>query len=140
MKRKWHKPMFVLTALIIIPFCAAVADEYDIDWYTVDGGGEMRSTGGNFELSGTIGQPDAGLMAGEPYTLSGGFWAVPPCRCISDVNNDGLRNGQDIEDFIRCMLASGSNCACADIVTDGTLDLEDVAEFVGDLLAGGTCP
>lgn len=140
MKSKWHKPILVLATLITIPFCAADADDYDLDWYTVDGGGEMRSTGGRFELSGTIGQPDAGWMGSEPYTLRGGFWAVPPCWCMSDVNNDGLRNGRDIEDFIRCVLASGSNCACADLVTDGAVDMEDVAAFVDDLLAGGTCP
>ena len=46
---------------------------YAIDWYTVDGGGGT-SSGGNFTLSGTIGQPDAGSMAGGDYVLDGGFW------------------------------------------------------------------
>ncbi len=38
----------------------AVADDFDLDRWTIDGGGEMRSVGGGYELSGTIGQPDAG--------------------------------------------------------------------------------
>jgi len=36
----------------------ALGQEFEISRSTVDGGGAMRSTGGEFELSGTIGQPD----------------------------------------------------------------------------------
>jgi hypothetical protein len=49
---------------------------YDLSWNTVDGGGVMLSTGGNFRLSGTVGQSDAGDLAGGAYTLAGGFWNV----------------------------------------------------------------
>ena len=56
---------------------------YDLSWWTADGGGETFSTGGNYSLGGTIGQPDAGLLrstapravAGTGYTLAGGFWS-----------------------------------------------------------------
>jgi len=48
---------------------------YEISWFTVDGGGGV-SSGGAYSVSGTIGQPDAGQLAGGSYTLSGGFWAV----------------------------------------------------------------
>lgn len=129
-----------LITLLIVSVGVAAADDLAIDWYTVDGGGEMRSSGGDYELSGTIGQPDAGEMLGEPYALTGGFWASPPCWCMSDVNNDGLRNGRDIQDFIACMFSTGSNCACADVQTTGFLDMNDVAEFVDGLLTGDTCP
>jgi hypothetical protein len=47
--------------------------QYAIDWYTIDGGGGT-SSGGNYTLSGTIGQPDAGTLSGGSYTLEGGFW------------------------------------------------------------------
>ena len=53
-----------------------LAQTYSIDWHTSDGGGGT-SAGGNFTLSGTIGQPDAGVMSGGAYTLTGGFWALP---------------------------------------------------------------
>jgi hypothetical protein len=39
----------------------------------VDGGGGT-STGGVYTVSGTIGQPDAGVMTNGPYRLDGGFW------------------------------------------------------------------
>ena len=47
---------------------------YDLSWWTVDGGGYTFSTGGNYTLGGTIGQPDAGTLTGGGYTLGGGFW------------------------------------------------------------------
>jgi hypothetical protein len=34
------------------------------------------TAGGSFELSGTIGQPDAGTMTGGIYGVNGGFWAA----------------------------------------------------------------
>jgi hypothetical protein len=47
---------------------------YSIEWYTIDGGGAMFSTGGSYSLGGSIGQPDAGSLGGGSYTLNGGFW------------------------------------------------------------------
>ncbi|MCX6927648.1 MAG: carboxypeptidase regulatory-like domain-containing protein, partial [Verrucomicrobia bacterium] len=44
-----------------------------ISWVTVDGGGGA-SAGGGLSVSGTIGQPDAGLMAGGGFRLAGGYW------------------------------------------------------------------
>jgi hypothetical protein len=44
-----------------------------IPWWTVDGGGNT-SFGGDFALSGTLGQPDPGEMSGGNYVLNGGFW------------------------------------------------------------------
>ena len=66
---------------------------YDLSWWTADGGGETFSAGGNYSLGGTIGQPDAGLLAGPGYTLAGGFWsgAGQPYRIYLPlvVRNDG---------------------------------------------------
>jgi hypothetical protein len=51
--------------------------EYELSWYTIDGGGG-RSSGGDFSLVGTIGQPDAAYSAGGNYELLGGFWPGGP--------------------------------------------------------------
>lgn len=65
--------------LVVIPCLVALcapAQNYSIDWFTIDGGGGA-STGGNYTLSGTIGQPDAGgAISGGNYSLTGGFWSV----------------------------------------------------------------
>ena len=51
------------------------AQSYSIDWHTIDGGGGT-SMGGVYSVSGTIGQPDAGVMSGGGYSLAGGFWGI----------------------------------------------------------------
>lgn len=51
-------------------------DSYAIDRYTIDGGGGA-SSGGTFEIEGTIGQPDADPLqpsTGGVLELTGGFW------------------------------------------------------------------
>ncbi len=54
---------------------SVVGQSYTIDWHAVAGGGGT-STGGNYTLSGTIGQAEAGeTLSGGSYTLQGGFWA-----------------------------------------------------------------
>ena len=56
---------------------SAGAEEYAIDWHSLDGGGGT-STGGVYAVSGTIGQADAGgVMTGGAFSLQGGFWALP---------------------------------------------------------------
>ena len=47
---------------------------YALDWSTIDAGGGTSSNG-SLILNGTLGQPDAGIVSGGAYTLSGGFWA-----------------------------------------------------------------
>jgi hypothetical protein len=53
------------------------AQNYSIDWFTIDGGGGVCA-GGVFAVSGTIGQPDAGAMSGGNFSVSGGFWSLDP--------------------------------------------------------------
>jgi len=91
----------VLTLAVMLTLAPAVlAQDFDIDWYTIDGGGEMWTTGGKFELSGTIGQPDAGAtMTGGDFELSGGFWAVTltePEPCVGDIDGDGDTDHADL--------------------------------------------
>jgi hypothetical protein len=52
------------------------AQSYTIDWFKISGGGGT-STGGTYQVSGTIGQPDAsGGLNGGGYTVTGGFWSI----------------------------------------------------------------
>jgi hypothetical protein len=69
--------LLVFGALALLAFSIPVqAQQYSIDWYKVAGGGGT-STGGTFQVSGTIGQPDAsGAMTGGNYSLTGGFWSL----------------------------------------------------------------
>ncbi|MBI5388073.1 MAG: hypothetical protein HZA90_25695 [Verrucomicrobia bacterium] len=65
-----------LLSLAVLAALAALlhAQQYEIKWSTIDGGGGT-STGGVYSVSGTIGQPDAGAMIGGSYSVVGGFWS-----------------------------------------------------------------
>jgi hypothetical protein len=53
----------------------AASAGYQLTWWTVDGGGGTVVGSGAYTLSGTAGQPDPGVVEGNGYILSGGFWA-----------------------------------------------------------------
>src|SRR5262245_26059188 len=92
----------------------------EINWWTVDGGSAMFSTGGNFSLGGTIGQPDASnAVSGGKYFLVGGFWSVGDAEgdpCAGNVRGDSNCNGgvdfEDIDCFISSLIDEGSWDAC----------------------------
>lgn len=58
--------------LLVLPL---QSQNFAMSWFTVDGGGGT-SAGGAYRVSGTIGQPDAGVLSGGTYSLIGGFWGV----------------------------------------------------------------
>ena len=67
------KGLFILFSLLIQ--VVGFAQQYSIDWYKVSGGG--TSTGGQYSVSDTTGQHDAGgPMTGGNYSLTGGFWSL----------------------------------------------------------------
>src|ERR1700677_206818 len=77
---------FILIFGLLIP-TIGFTQSYSINWYKVAGGGGT-SSGGNYSISGTIGQPDAGgAMTGGGYSLTGGFWSL-----IAVVQSAGLPN------------------------------------------------
>ena len=76
--RRGFNILLFLSVLINVP----VFGQYELSWYTIDGGG-VRSTGGQFILTGTIGQPDAAYSRGGNYELLGGFWPGGPL-CFVD--------------------------------------------------------
>src|ERR1035437_4782228 len=72
MNRKLVSGMALAFAMMAM---VAQAQDYTVDWFTMDGGGGT-STGGLYAVSGTIGQPDAGRLSGGNYTLDGRFWGI----------------------------------------------------------------
>jgi hypothetical protein len=74
--RQAGRILFALAALVLLTSVVLAQGGYDISWFTVDGGGGS-SSGGPYTLSGTAGQPDAGMLSGGTYALTGGFWPGP---------------------------------------------------------------
>ncbi len=69
-----HSSLGILATLLSLA-AGVSAQSYTIDWFTVDDGGGT-STGGVYAVSGTIGQPDAGVMSGGNFSITGGFWGA----------------------------------------------------------------
>ena len=74
------KHTLILLALIALLLLGAASLslanglDYRLTRWTVDGGGVTNRTVGEYTLSGTIGQPDAGALAHGDRVLGGGFW------------------------------------------------------------------
>jgi hypothetical protein len=74
-------PLIIVTSILGIlflltagGFAIAAPNAFTINWWTVDGGGGT-SQGGDFTVSGNIGQHDTSpLMEGGDYSVVGGFW------------------------------------------------------------------
>ncbi len=64
----------ILIATVGIVTVFATGAGYSMPWWTIDSGGGT-SSGSNYTLSGTIGQPDVATMSGGSYAVSGGFWS-----------------------------------------------------------------
>jgi len=64
-------------SLLLSTLTVATAQNYSVDWYTIDGG-VGTSAGGPYSLTGTIGQADANqqAMTGGNFSLRGGFWSL----------------------------------------------------------------
>lgn len=144
-----------LAVVLLLAGATIAAADFDLSWNTIDGGGALFTTGGAFELSGTIGQPDAGSATGGGWSLTGGFWnagLAAPCGGTTrgDSNCDGGVDFDDIDCFVAALIDEGAWQVCAgnggcdfrcanDINQDQSVDFNDIDGFVACMVNGG-CP
>ena len=107
----------VLTSAVL----AASGGQYILEWSSIDGGGGT-SIGGQYTLTGTIGQHDAAYSYSEEYELLGGFWPGGPI-CIV--------NFEDFAKFAQYWLDTGTGLP-ADLYEDidNTVNELDLGVFV----------
>ncbi len=118
----------VCTIFLFLAFCTTAAgNDYNITWYTIDGGGGT-SSGGSFKLEGTVGQHDAAYSQGPQYKLYGGFW---PQGYLCLINFD------DYARFADYWLQSGTHMP-ADLYPDDFVDEYDLMLFADHWLC--ICP
>ena len=125
-------------AAVVFLATSATADDSNLDWYTIDSGGAMSSTGGDFDLSGTIGQPDAGTMSGGDFALAGGFWPAAFRDCPADLNGDAMVDLFDLQILLSNYgTPSGAHPVDGDLDGDGDVDLADLQALL--TAYGTTC-
>jgi hypothetical protein len=104
----------------ILSVCVLMAvpalSQYEISWYTIDGGGGA-SSGGPYVLTGAIGQPDADWASGGAYELLGGFWPGGPL-CVVEFD--------DFTRLAQLWLNTGSGLA-GDLDGDNDVDFDDLS-------------
>lgn len=88
---------------------------YDLSFFTIDGGGG-RSAKGRFDLTGSIGQPDAGVHTGGGYTLEGGFLGTIP--------------DQTSDHILACLLGYTPPSLDMDLNGDGVVDAADLTKSI----------
>ncbi len=138
MKRRPSITLIILAVSGVAASHGAKADEFTIGWYNIDSSGAPGSTGGDFALSGTVGQADAGALAGGAFTLTGGY--EPGADPGQDCNVNGIPdvwdlftgtsadcNSNAIPD--ECDIASGTSADCNVNAIPDSCDM-----------AGGTSP
>lgn len=125
---KTQKTSFLILScvVLIILFASAQAGaDYEISWYTIDGGGGT-SSGGPYTLTGTIGQPDADWSSGGNYEVLGGYWPGGPL-CIVE-----------FDDFARFAEFWWLGSLGGDLDGDLALSFHDLKYFTGYWLS--YCP
>ncbi len=129
----------IMIALVGVCTCSAQAQPFSIDRHTVDCGGGV-SSGGSFELTGTIGQHDAGgFSAGGGYELAGGFWGVSAQGGCNAADLAAPLGMLDFSDVLAFLTAFGTMQAPADLAQPfGVFDFSDVLGFLTAFGAG--CP
>ena len=94
---QWLRAVFCAVWLLLPG--ALQAQDFALDWFTVAAGGG-ESSGGDFELSATIGQPDAGDLLGGDFSIAGGFWSiVTVVDTPTDLSLNVSLNGREIAIF-----------------------------------------
>ena len=99
-KTRCNMRLILSMGLLTVCGTALAGEPFAIDWHTIDAGGGT-STGGDFELTGTIGQHDASnTLTGGDWELAGGFW---PGVATTD-----LCAGVECDDGVTCTTDSCS--------------------------------
>ena len=122
--KRYLNVLLVLSILALVLIATAFAD-YEMSRSTIDGGGDT-SSGGQYIVSGTIGQHDAAYSEGEQYELLGGFWPGEP-SCFVDF--------EDFARFAEYWLVTGPDLP-ADLYQDqfDIVDWPDLEKFIDDWL------
>jgi len=106
-------------AVFIVAVSLPALADYELSWYTIDGGGG-KSSAGQYTVMGTIAQHDVAYSAGGDYELLGGFWPGEPLCTVDFYHFAG---------FADYWLKTGTGLP-ADLYEDNIIDWFDVEVFV----------
>jgi len=128
------------TALCLVPSIARA--QFAIDWYTIDNNGGGQSSSGEFSITGTIAQHDAGSPAAAGnFEVAGGFWVSAAAPCYLNCDGSSAAPHLNANDFI-CFLtryaANDPYANCDESTTAPLLNANDFICFMTRYVGG--CP
>lgn len=125
------------TIVLAVAAMAAGPQQFTLEFVSIDGGAVTSTIGGDFELSATIGRPNAGKSTGGDFELFSGVGAVgfsSNGAATGDADGDGDVDLDDYDAFIDCVTDPGGGpvppeCQFADFDGDGDVDVVDFGGF-----------
>ena len=130
-----------LAALSVPVLSSSAMAQLSIPWWTIDCGG-ITSSGGPINISGAIGQHDAGAMSSGAWTLQGGFWGGADSQAVTCYANcDGsttppVLNVADFTCFLQKFAAADSYANCDASTVEPVLNVADFTCFLQRFASG----
>ncbi len=128
----------------------ATAPLYELDWYSVNGGGAMDASSASYKMGLSVGQPAAGEAASATYRMGIGFWhGAESCNCPfqGDVNGDLALDVFDVITVIGIAFSgdpdprdTGCPATRGDVNFDAGTDVFDLIYLIDAAFSGGPMP
>ena len=127
---------------------------YNIDWYSINGGGTITAASPSYTLGASVGQPVAGQASSASYNVGIGFWhGTGGCNCPNQGDiaarptGDGVIDVFDVIEIIAVAFSGAADIqdpACpktrGDVNNDGVTDVFDVIYLIATAFSGGANP
>lgn len=125
---------------------AARSPNFNVDWYSVNSGGDITAASANFASGVSVAQSAAGEASSANFQLDVGFWygvGASCCKNAGDANDNGAVNIADVTFLIARIFAGGAAPPCceqADANGNGSVNIADVTFLIARIFAGGPPP
>ena len=123
----------------------SAAPNYDLSWFSINGGGESYGSSTNYQLGYSVGQSVAGEGSSASYNLGIGFWYGTYTLCTAipgDVNGSSAITIGDIvhlvnyifdKDRLPCLGSDPGNCWTPDPFCRGDVN-QSTTITIGDII------
>jgi hypothetical protein len=132
------------------PAAAAAPAAYQMNWYSINGGGAINASSTNYQMGLSVGQSVAGAASGTHYDMRTGFWygasASGGCPIVvsGDLNNSLTVTSADIIVLVNFVFKGGPDplpCAAnGDVNCSGSVTSSDIIVLVNFVFKGGPAP
>jgi hypothetical protein len=131
-----------MTVSVLMAGAPALAQPFAMEWSTFDSGGDVGIAAGVYVLSGTAGQPDAGVLIAAPYECQSGFWNTdatgePPCYANCDESTGSpVLTANDFQCFLNRYAAAEPYANCDHSTGTPMLTANDFQCFLNSYAVG----